>query len=327
MIEIPLLAVDGGGTKSLAMLLDQDRTVLGQGASGGCNHQTVGKAEAKEQLRKAIASAVLELATKKAVSGGEPLRVSCAVFGIAGLDTGLDRAIITDIIHQVLTSLNIHVRHLVVENDGFMTLLGATRHHSGILVISGTGSIVYGMNETSQFIRSSGWGHMIGDEGSGYWIGKQALNAVFKMADGRGEFTLLHDKVLSFLELNDIEELCNWIYGADYSVDRTADLARLVNECAAEGDDTAKRILEEAARELLVAAQAVISRLGLTDAPCQLFLHGGVLDRVELIRSKLIAELQNFAPALRYVPKDATFGPLSGIIFRGFEILERGYDQ
>src|SRR5690606_14413460 len=126
---------------------------------------------------------------------------------------------VSRVLKETVNGLPIKIERLLVENDCLSALLGSTQNKAGVLLIAGTGSIVFAHDGNNRIVRSGGWGHRFGDEGSGYWIGKQAIESVLKMQDGRGENTLLAKLVLEKFDFTKIEELYNWAYSDAYSVD------------------------------------------------------------------------------------------------------------
>src|SRR5213078_4483038 len=96
-----------------------------------------------------------------------------------------------------------HRSRVLVVNDALIALAAGAGDDPGIVIISGTGSIVYGRNERVEAARAGGWGHMIGDEGSGYWIGREALAAVMRAGDGRGPETGLTAAMLAHFQVDD----------------------------------------------------------------------------------------------------------------------------
>ncbi|WP_068774064.1 N-acetylglucosamine kinase [Paenibacillus sp. FJAT-26967] len=351
---IPLLAVDGGGTKCLAVFTDEEGTVIGTGRSGSVNYQTTSAESAASELVQAIHAARKQLQSSRQGApqdeigqagtrqiegeGGDvtgtlaglsnpdnpaeelqTLEVACAVFGMAGLDTEHDREMIEAFVKEALVKAGIRARRIVIENDGLAALLGATDGKPGILLIAGTGSIVYGINDYGRSARAGGWGYRVGDEGSGYWIGKQALIAVLQSLDGRRGPTALTDAVMPFLGLRSEEELYNWVYSTEYRVDTVARLARLVSEAEQGGDPAARSILEAGADELFHAARAVIERLDMRAMPFTLILQGGVLQNNMFMRSRLTNQLQDFAPSCNL--EEVKREPIYGVITQGLSLL------
>ncbi|RNB87320.1 N-acetylglucosamine kinase [Brevibacillus fluminis] len=321
-IQIPLLAVDGGGTKCLAVFAEADRSLLGTGRAGSCNYQGIGEAAAKQEVIKAIRAAMQEVCQRKGIVAGQAeWEVACAVFGLAGLDTGRDREIIQQMVAAALSELSIQVNDLIVENDGFAALLGATKGGAGILVIAGTGSIAYGINGAGTTARAGGWGHRVGDEGSGYWIGKQAVQEVLRAADGRSGVTQLTGLLLTHLGLDHVEALFNWAYSPDFSVEKTADLSPLVSLAAEAGDIAAVRILQKASEELALAAQSVITKLALGEVPFTMILQGGVLQKHDLLRGMVVEQIKSIAPKVQIDMENHE--PIDGVIAKGLAYLEK----
>lgn len=320
--KLPLLAVDGGGTKCQAVFADREERIIGQGRSGSCNYQGIGVEAAAREIVSAIQVAMEDVRqADHRFTGDAPWDVECAVFGLAGLDTEHDRTILGAMVQNILTELHIQVDQLLVENDGFAALLGATGGEPGILVIAGTGSIVFGINEAGITARAGGWGHRVGDEGSGYWIGKQAITAILKSADGREKATQLTDQVLSFLGLPNTDALVNWTYGPEYSVEKVGELSRLVSQTAEQGDEVAARILQRAAEELAAAARAVIDRLALTEQKFMMILQGGVLQNARFVREQVEKLVARYSP---YVQVDtARRDPVYGVIAQGMLTLRK----
>ncbi|GAA3408441.1 N-acetylglucosamine kinase [Paenibacillus hodogayensis] len=319
--KLPLLAIDGGGTKCLVVIADTEGNTLGQGRAGSCNYQGNGLEAAGEELTQGIREALADWARNAGVSPDYgQIEVDCAVFGIAGLDTDYDRAIISGFVLESLERLSIRANHIMIENDGFAALSGATAGQPGILVIAGTGSIVFGINERGETARAGGWGHIVGDEGSGYWIGKQAVTAILKSYDGRGRPTGLASLILPRLGLNNEEDLFNWVYGSDYSVDKLGELSRLVSQAASDGDPEAERILSDAVQELYTGVSAVVEQLQLKDKPFKIILQGGVLQNDILVRDQLIRKSKEFAPLVE--PDTAKKDPIYGVTAMGLAYLK-----
>ncbi|MDQ0898867.1 N-acetylglucosamine kinase [Paenibacillus sp. V4I7] len=296
--KLPFLAVDGGGTKSLCYFFDEQGQIRGQGRSGSCNYQGVGKEAAVRELIHAIRNA---LEDGKLVGNGEvgetELETDCAALGIAGLDTEYDRRIILALVEEALQHLRIRAKRLIIENDGFAALLGATNGQPGILMIAGTGSIVYGVNDQGVVARAGGWGHRVGDEGSGYWIGKQAIIHILKTMDGRVAPNKLAEHVLPYLDLKDPEDLFNWTYNSSYTVEKVAELSSLVSQAHTQGDQVAQSIMIQAAEQLFTCAKAVIERINLYRQPFQIILQGGVLQNNVFVRDYVTNQFNTFAPS------------------------------
>ncbi|MFP7298250.1 N-acetylglucosamine kinase [Neobacillus niacini] len=304
-----LLAVDGGGTKTLAVLVNEDGTILGKGKAGASNYQVVGAEGAKEALVEAILTAFHD--------AGGLADVDKAVFALAGIDTEKDERIVEGVVERAVKALSIEVGSLVVENDCLSALLGATQNKAGILLIAGTGSIVFAHDGKKQIIRSGGWGHRVGDEGSGYWIGKQAIQAVLKMQDGRGEETLLSRFVLDKFGFEKIEDLYNWTYSDSYSVDDVGSLAALVDDAYRLGDTVSKRILDHAVNELILLLKTAIVKAGIQHEGFELILQGGVFHHNAYIKEQVLERIQQFSSNVKVITTMEE--PICYIIRRGLK--------
>jgi len=259
-----VLGVDGGGTKTTCVLLNEGKRELGRGLGGPSNHHNVGVERAKESIEQAIRGAL--------AAANLPLdAVGAICLGMAGADRPQDEAVICDIVRQIH-----RFPHTLVYNDAVAALVGGIGKLEGVVIIAGTGSIAYGVNARGEERRAGGWGHLLGDEGSGYAVGLAALRAAARAYDGRGPSTSLGERLLAHLGASKVENLFSLLYLEGFGVDDIASLAPIVAEAAKEGDAVAINILREAGQELGLAATAVIGGLGMEDDDFEVVLVGGV---------------------------------------------------
>jgi N-acetylglucosamine kinase-like BadF-type ATPase len=254
------LGVDGGGSKTLAVIVNERGEELGRGLANSANYNAVGL----EAAIRHIATAV-EQATRAA---GCQLPLRKAWLGLAGIDRQAD--------HQLLMP---HVCELAEQvrltNDAELLLAGL-ENAVGVVLISGTGSIALGRDAGGQRARSGGWGHILGDEGSGYAIAQQALQAVVRASDGRGPQTALRERILHTWNLQSTDELIGEIYGEPDKA-KIASLSSCVMITARAGDQVAAAILQQAAKELALAVHAVCQTLEFPNGEVPLALGGGLL--------------------------------------------------
>jgi N-acetylglucosamine kinase-like BadF-type ATPase len=243
-----VLGVDGGGSGTRCVIADLSGVVLARGNGGPSNPLTAGAGPATEGIQEAVREA-------SNVCGLEAFQVS--VMGIAGTE----RQSSIKALEERLTEFD--YGRLRIVSDAVVALAGATGCQPGVVVISGTGSIAFGLNEEGETARAGGWGWRLGDEGSGYDIGHKALKASLRDYDGRGPPTSLSKKVKTALGLGDLSELVDRVYNGDMGSREVAALVHLVREAADEADEVATGIMEEAGEELGMATSAVIRRLGL----------------------------------------------------------------
>lgn len=276
-----VLGIDAGGTKTVCCLADGEGRVLGEARGGGANLQAEGELGVEKVLH-----AVMEEATRGRVSD-----VDAICLGMAGVDRAGDGAVVRAIMRRIGARSRV-----VVVNDALVALVAGVGEAPGVVIICGTGSIAYGRNASDQAARAGGWGHVLGDEGSGYWIGRRALRAVARAADGRGPATTLTPRVLAHFSVAAPSDLVYEIYDRQLRHHAIAQLARLVQQARDEGDEVATQILEQAAHELVRAARSVIERLALTEEPVQFVLAGGVFSGVPWLCDELHRRLPAIAP-------------------------------
>jgi N-acetylglucosamine kinase-like BadF-type ATPase len=179
---------------------------------------------------------------------------------------------------------------VVPSADYEIALVGALGRRMGLLVLAGTGSLAYGVNSARQSALAGAWGYLVGDEGSGYWLGAEGLRAVLRAADGRGSKTALHDILLPALGLAKAQDVIPWLYGGPVArTTEIAGLASLLLETARTGDSCAAEIVSRAADELALAARAVMERLQMREPP--IALAGGLLSASNPLSDALCARL------------------------------------
>ncbi len=212
----------------------------------------VGKAGPSNPITVGVdrALACILAAVNMASEAGNVNRFLASRLGIAGTDRSRLRG-------KLLAGLPASWEAVII-SDAASALAGATGLRPGVVVIAGTGSIAYGENQTGEHARSGGWGWRLGDEGSGYTIGINAIMAALKAEDGRGLGTALTAKILGYLGLDSMEDIVDWVYSPGREPRDIAYLVPLVREAEAEGDEAARLVMAGAGVELGLVANAVI---------------------------------------------------------------------
>ena len=276
---IHVLGIDAGGTKTVCQLADDQARVLAETRGPGANLQASGELEVEKVLHQ-----VIDQALAKA-----DVRPDAICLGMAGVDRPRD----AEIVREILVRIG-HRAHAVVVNDALIALEAGAPGAEGVVVVAGTGSIAYGRDARGRAARAGGWGYLLGDEGSGYWIGRHALRAVVRAADGRGKATSLTSRVLAHYQVNRPQDLVWEVYQAGFKPTAISSLAALVGAAAVEGDSLARQIIDAAAVELAGAAASVAKRLALER--CPVVLAGGLLRGMEPLRSLVIANIRRGLP-------------------------------
>jgi N-acetylglucosamine kinase-like BadF-type ATPase len=285
-----VVGVDGGGSKTHAVILDVNSAILGEGLAGPSNPLRVGIANAAAAIREAIDRAC-EVAQ---------LRRTDLVAAEVGL-AGARRKELSARMREALLGLGIG--EIVVVGDADIALYGATEGEPGLIVIAGTGSICCGINARGRRICAGGWGPVAGDEGGGAWIARRALRAIAHAVDGRGPTTSLTSAACTYFHVSDPNDLSTAIYAPTITNERLAGFGRHVIEAAKAKDRIAREIMAESGRELGCAAAAVIRNLKLERETFQVAYVGGVFKAAgELVLSSMREAVKPVAPRAYFAP-------------------------
>ncbi len=266
-----VMGIDGGGSHVRAAITNRSLNVLGSAESGSANPNSAGREAAAQAIQQVVRAALADAH----LSAGQ---IGAAGVGIAGTVTLREWA--HETVAAVLPGTAIHIA-----SDFQIALIGAHGERRGVLILSGTGSVAYGMNSAGESAQVGGWGYLLGDEGSGYWLGIKALQAVVRAADERGEPTALTESILKALDLTTPTDLIQWIY----TPGRTREVARLAPLVLTAGDPTAQQIVAEGIDELAQAARTVVRRLHI-ESPAYAFA-GGLLSEANPLSEGLCAAL------------------------------------
>jgi N-acetylglucosamine kinase len=281
---VHVLGIDVGGTKTTCLLGDDHGRIVATASGPGANLQAVGELELEKALHSVMEQTV-------APNGATP---SAICLGIAGVDRPEDAAIV----RSIMSRIGYKARVLVV-NDALIALQAAIGNAPGIVIVAGTGSIAYGCDRHGTAARAGGWGYVLGDEGSGYWMGRLAMRAVVRAADGRGIPTRLTGLLLAHFGVERPDQLLQTVYHAALKPATFAALAGIVQQARDDGDAAASAILERGVQELLGAAASVAAQLDLTHEEFTFVLSGGMYRAVPWLGDELVRQLPSIAPRSR----------------------------
>lgn len=282
------VGVDGGGTKTHAVLIGETGEVLGEGTDDASNPLRVGVENAVDHILAAIEKACDDARRRRS----EIIAIKCGLAGVRRADL---RKIIKDRLAEISRIEKIHV-----VTDAEIALYGTTVGSEGLVVIAGTGSICIGQDADGRIASAGGWGPLAGDEGGGAGIGRRALQAIAKASDGRGKATTLSDAAVEYFRAGKIENLSVAIYAPSVDNARIAGFARLVVETAQSGDEVAIEILREAGMELGQAALAVIRELKIESHEFPVGRVGSVFKAGKLIEEPFMEVVRPVAPRCRF---------------------------
>ena len=302
-----MLGIDAGGTKTVCYLADANGEIVGEGRRGGANLQAHGELEVEKVLHAVIEEAI----------GDRAILPVAVCLGLAGVDRPDDDHVVRAIMRRLG-----YRAHLLVVNDAFVALVAGVGDDPGVVLSAGTGSIAYGVNDKGYAARAGGWGHVLGDEGSGYWIGRQALVAVVREADGRGPRTRLTSLVLEHFGLPHANGLVREIYDKGLDRQAIAALGTVVERARREGDVVAAEILRLASLELTRASATVIERLQMRGKTFQMVLSGSMFRLIPWLVDDVTSRLAEVAP--RTVVRRLDVEPAKGAVHLALKELGGG---
>lgn len=293
------LGVDGGGTKTIAYLFDSKGNFISKNISGPTNIL-----ENKEEVfRKNIRNLLLPI-----INEINPKNIkSC--FGLPAVGEFKDDIkIMKKIINEEL-----NIEPDIIVNDVVIGWAGGNLAKDSIHIVAGTGTITYGRKGNKE-VRVSGWGSIIGDEGSAYYIGYRTLNEVSRELDGRVKKSLLSELLFKELNFKDHLEFINFIY--DPQKDRRsniASIAKITYKIALYGEKKAIKILKDSARELALTVITANKYLKI-EKPIIVTYSGGVLEKNEIVRSEFIEILERKG----YKIKPPELSPVLGAVLLAY---------
>lgn len=260
------VGVDGGGTKTRAIVTNESGQLLGEGQGGAANPHRVGWKDAVANIADAVRQALRQARLSEA-------QIAAAGFGIAGVSHPIHYHTMQDALERALD-----IEHMELVTDAKAALTGALDGKPGVIVIAGTGSIALGVNAAGEEARSGGYGPTFSDEGSAYDISRRALKAIAAACEGRAPETRLSERFFRELGIASATDLPSVIYTEDARPAKIAALAEVVAEVAQAGDEVARQILAEAGAELGQLAVSVIQRLGLEGERFRVAFVGSVFN-------------------------------------------------
>lgn len=278
------LGIDGGQSSTKCVLVAETGQILGQGVGAGVLHLAASGGREqfifamREAIQAAFADAALSLSPIHALG-----------MGLSGVETPAspEARLAAELLALILPA-----DAYAIENDGVAALLGAHLGAAGLILIAGTGSIAIGLRRDGQYIRTGGWGWLVGDEGSAVWIGMAAVRTVFHALDSMTAPTRLTETFCAHFKVERVYDLKRIVYAGDFGARGFAALAPMVGEVAATGDRAAQEIIHIAGRDL--ARMAIVSRrkLDFGDLPVPLSLIGGVWAHVQGLKAAFLQALR-----------------------------------
>lgn len=302
-----ILGVDGGGTKTVIRITDYQGNTVSEIITGAGNYKSVGISLAEENITEGILNAIRQIDNK---NGDVFFSSSC--FGLSGLDSKQDEKIFKNIIFNNKIKKLLHPDKITICNDSRIGLAAGTDNKNAIMIICGTGSNCFGINEEGEEAKANGWDFILGDEGSAYEIGVKALRSIMRAFDKRGTKTLLTHTILKELNIEDVQGLIDWCYNIPFSSERFAALTKTVCVTAELGDKLSIKLLKDEAMEALLSISVVAKKLKLKSRQFDIIYVGSVFRCEKYFRQVLTEKLKERFPKINFAPlKDK---PVSGAI-------------
>ena len=308
-----VVGLDGGGTKTEAVLVDPSGTLLSTKTGGPSNFQILGVEKA--------AAVILDLVQECATAAGcEPKDITAVVAGLTGAGRESDKSRMLAGLRDEMKKRGLAFDRLIVESDARIALEGAFRGKAGIILIGGTGSIAFGKAHDGTIFRVGGWGRILGDEGSGYAIGREGLNAVTKQLDGRIRSTILTKLLAQKFKLETQEQIISAVYKEQFDV---ASVAPLVIQAATEHDIECERILNKATFELTEHVRALLLKIegaarGRARQKIPLAFIGGLLSSDTVLRRIVKHKITFSLPQISVVEPQSS--PARGAVLLGLAV-------
>ena len=307
-----VIGIDGGATKTAAILADEKGHILSRAVSSASNYHAVGRASAGQALKQAVEEVVAQ-------AGKNLDDCEYAVLGLAGVNNEIDQQILSEEVAKIGLG-----ERVLVENDIVIAWAASTACQPGVVVIAGTGSSAFGVNSAGKRVKSLGWDYVLADQGSGYWVGLQGLQQAICRWDGRltegGD--LLYQAMLDHYEVTDGAEAITLIYSPAFMKDMKTGIASFgqrVAECAKDGDSVAQNILHQAGADLGDGVCAVVRRLDMTAEQFTVGMVGSTFKSGDYLTQPFTAKVLACAP--RAVIQTAMYpAQVGALIYAYFEL-------
>jgi len=302
-----ILGVDGGGTSTRAVLLEQNGRVIGSGVGGASNYHNVGVAGAVSALRDAVAAAWNG-------AGSKATPAAAGFFGLAGIKSGRDRATMRGAIELAGLVLQDAIE---VQNDVFNALAGGLKGRPGIALIAGTGCNALGSDVHGRVMMCGGWGWLMGDDGAGFGIAREGLRAAARSADGRSKKTRLLAAAMAFFGVAEPDELLARFYVGEWNAGEVAAFAPVVMRLADEGETMSRRILRDGADALAEIVATLARDLDFQKGP-EVVLMGGCVTGGPSYQPMVEAAILKKVPKAHFHPPE--YPPLYGAAINALKL-------
>jgi N-acetylglucosamine kinase-like BadF-type ATPase len=305
-----VLGVDGGGTKSVGLVADPTGHILTRRESGASNVNVVGLDGAARNLAKVITDCCDDVRCP-------PDEIASVVVALAGAGDDASKQRIKDAVNNLFVKEGRKPLSIIIETDARAALEGAFDGSPGVVIIAGTGSVVIGKNSRGELLTVGGWGRILGDEGSGYFVGREAVRAVALQMDRRGEATKLKNKFAETYKWGTRADIIRAVYQEKFELSR---LAPIVFEAATENDAVSQKLLQNAAIQLAEQARVIVMQMGIL-RKVGLVMIGGLIDHENVYSNTLHMKLLKLLPQVDV--RQPIHSPAHGAVLIAIEQLKK----
>lgn len=285
-----VIGIDGGGTKTELLMADENGSFVAKSLGGSTNPNTVTTSELYQTMETLLADLTKQVPDKIS-------HVTHLFAGISGAGEEKNQVELT----RVLTDLLPGNTSIEVFPDTINALYSGTFGKPGIVQIAGTGSIAYGVNNHQHHDRVGGWGYLVGDEGSGYEIGREGIVAALKAFDGRAQDTILLEMLYRHFHVSNGQELIREIYSAPSPKNKIAPISKIVFQAYKQNDQVATEIIAQAVKEITHSILTLYNKLFQKNERALVVLCGGVFHNRGLVPALIEKELASHTASLRIV--------------------------
>ncbi len=284
------LGIDGGGSKTTAIICDENLNKISSFVGEGINFNSVGMEKARQNLKGVV----------EGVLAGKDICLNAVFIGMSAISNRADNELTKELCQGIINCPNI-----TMDSDVFIALEAMGCDGAAAMVISGTGSMACGRLTEGTIIHTGGWGYILGDEGSGYGMAVDALKAAIRSYEKSGPATALTQRVLNYCKITDMQEIIDIFYNPPMPRSEIAKFAPVFLDCVRTGDEVALDILKKHAKELADTVTALLEQM---PEGTPLGLWGGIMKNSSEFREEFTAKIKEKFPKtevslLKYPPE------------------------
>lgn len=320
-----VLAVDGGGTATRCLVVSGEGEIVASESGPPCA-LSAGSEESLAVLGGIVRRATLAAASAWSRAHSEAFTLSAACLGLSGAATMGLAPQVAAVVQGELQSVgqSLARERVLVVSDTRIAHEAALGGQPGVVLIVGTGAVGYGRTAGGAEARADGWGWLLGDAGSGYAIGVEALRAAFAAVDGRGKPTLLTEAVLKHFAASDLTAVAKAVYGGAVERRHIAVLAARVVELMLVGDAVAGAIIDRAAQALADTVLAVVNRMDWDASPIPVSTAGGLIRNAACLEERVRYLVTQQDRRCRFLPPQGE--PVEGAVRLARAVAESAVD-